>query len=62
MKKQLLDWFEEKPVVAAAKSEGELQRCLESESRVIFLLFGKKNFALIFFLLFLQMNDFWMKD
>lgn len=40
MKKQLLDWFEEKPVVAAAKSEGELQRCLESESRVIFLLFG----------------------
>lgn len=40
MKQQLLEWFEEVPIVAAAKSEEELERCLQSKSRVIFLLFG----------------------
>lgn len=40
MKHQLLDFFEEVPIVAAAKSEKELVECLKSRSRVIFLLFG----------------------
>ncbi len=40
MKHQLLEYFEEVPIVAAAKSEKELVECLESRSRVIFLLFG----------------------
>ncbi|MBQ8894755.1 MAG: glycerol-3-phosphate responsive antiterminator [Clostridia bacterium] len=40
MKQLLLDCFDEVPIVAAAKSEEELDRCLKSKSRVIFLLFG----------------------
>ncbi|MBR6794320.1 MAG: glycerol-3-phosphate responsive antiterminator [Clostridia bacterium] len=40
MKHQLLEYFDEVPIVAAAKSETELVECLESRSRVIFLLFG----------------------
>lgn len=40
MKHQLLECFDEVPIVAAAKSEQELEECLESRSRVIFLLFG----------------------
>jgi glycerol uptake operon antiterminator len=40
MRKQLLECFDEVPIVAAAKSEEELARCLQSKSRVIFLLFG----------------------
>ena len=40
MKETLLKYFEEVPIVAAAKSETELEQCLQSRSRVIFLLFG----------------------
>lgn len=40
MKQQLLECFDEVPIVVAAKSEEELERCLQSKSRVIFLLFG----------------------
>ncbi len=40
MREQLLEWLEEVPIVAAAKSDEELERCLESKSRVIFLLYG----------------------
>ncbi len=40
MKRQLLEHFEEVPIVAAAKSKEELACCLQSKSRVIFLLFG----------------------
>jgi glycerol uptake operon antiterminator len=40
VKEQLLEYFAEVPVVAAAKSEEELSCCLTSKSRVIFLLFG----------------------
>ncbi len=40
MENQLLECFDEVPIVAAAKSEQELAECLESRSRVIFLLFG----------------------
>ncbi len=40
MKQRLLECFEEVPIVAAAKSAEELERCLESKSDVIFLLFG----------------------
>ncbi len=40
MKHQLLEYFEQVPIVAAAKSEKELAECLKSKSRVIFLLFG----------------------
>lgn len=40
MKHQLLEYFEEVPIVVAAKSENELTECLNSRSRVVFLLFG----------------------
>ena len=40
MKRILLECLEEVPIVAAAKSEEELAQCLQSKSRVIFLLFG----------------------
>ncbi|MBQ3085664.1 MAG: glycerol-3-phosphate responsive antiterminator [Clostridia bacterium] len=40
MKRELLKYFEEVPIVAAAKSEAELEECLQSSSKVIFLLFG----------------------
>ena len=40
MKHQLLEYFEEVPIVVAAKSESELAECLNSRSRVVFLLFG----------------------
>lgn len=40
MKERLLKHFEEVPIVAAAKSEDELEQCLKSRSGVIFLLFG----------------------
>lgn len=40
MKERLLQCFKEVPIVAAAKSEAELDRCIQSRSQVIFLLFG----------------------
>lgn len=40
MKEKLLECFAEVPIAAAAKSEQELEVCLQSQSRVIFLLFG----------------------
>ncbi len=40
MKEKLLECFKEVPIVAAAKSEAELEKCLKSRSKVIFLLFG----------------------
>lgn len=35
-----MEYFAEVPIVAAAKSERELERCLQSNSPVIFMLFG----------------------
>ena len=35
-----MEYFAEVPIVAAAKSEKELERCLQSNSPVIFMLFG----------------------
>ncbi len=40
MKEKLLNDFAEVPIVAAAKSAGELEHCLKCKSRVIFVLFG----------------------
>ncbi len=40
MKEKLLNHFKKVPIVAAAKSEAELEQCLKSRSGVIFLLFG----------------------
>jgi len=40
VKEKLLKLFEQVPIVAAAKSEEELNQCLQSRSGVIFLLFG----------------------
>ncbi len=40
MKEKLLECFAEVPIVAAAKSEEELDGCIQSKSKVIFLLFG----------------------
>lgn len=40
MKERLLEYFADVPIVAAAKSEEELEQCLTSRSAVIFLLFG----------------------
>lgn len=40
MKQSFFDAIENSPVIAAAKDETGLSRCLECESQVIFLLFG----------------------
>lgn len=40
MRERLLECFADVPIVAAAKSEAELNRCLQSKSPVIFMLFG----------------------
>lgn len=40
MRERLLECFADVPIVAAAKSEAELERCLQSKSSVIFMLFG----------------------
>ncbi|MBQ7094974.1 MAG: glycerol-3-phosphate responsive antiterminator [Clostridia bacterium] len=40
MRERLLEYFADVPIVAAAKSEKELERCLESACPVVFMLFG----------------------
>ncbi|MDD6056846.1 MAG: glycerol-3-phosphate responsive antiterminator, partial [Clostridiales bacterium] len=40
MKKTFRDALEDSPIIAAVKDDAGLQRCLHSESRVVFLLYG----------------------
>lgn len=40
MNKQFINAVEECPIIAAVKDMSGLQRCLESESKIIFVLFG----------------------
>ncbi|MGN0348938.1 MAG: glycerol-3-phosphate responsive antiterminator [Roseburia sp.] len=40
MKKIFRDALEDSPIIAAVKDDAGLQRCLHSESRVVFLLYG----------------------
>ena len=40
MKKEIQDLFENCPIITAVKDEDGLKRCLESESKIVFILFG----------------------
>ena len=40
MNKKFMELMEESPIIAAVKDYGGLTRCLESESRIVFVLFG----------------------
>lgn len=40
MKKEFLEAIEDSPIIAAIKDEEGLKKCLSSESRVIFILYG----------------------
>lgn len=40
MKKEFMEALEDSPIIAAVKDERGLEKCLESDSRVIFILYG----------------------
>ena len=40
MKKLFKEALEDSPIIAAVKDDGGLSRCLTSDSRIIFILYG----------------------